>query len=1759
MESQGKMMGRVFETLLSRHPDVIPEALRQLNCLSAIDYTQDLEALRAASSAYLNTKTFRIAGQDLCVGTSYNLKQKMSCMKRLFLLCNEKFNELQLIEENSGDTLLQTYPAVDGAEKRKPAARVRYRLFEEEYETTQSFMMYRAFEEILSRDPKLLEWAARNLHCASWTDFTLPENRGENMPSQFGSSRVLEIEGKRICIGSRYNLKAKQDLIDRLLQRAKMPSGVFRIHPPCPEFQLRYWQKEAIKAVINAMKNHIWDNGRLGIIAMPSGTGKSMLLAALFSEIFQGALKDFSILLLTSRSEMADQYTKVLSVLCKGFFPVEMAETKKALKERAAVPGNVLVSTAQKLLAGFSLANRPEEKETVQPYTDSQRLLVVVDEISYHYFSRTYSEMHARFPNAVFLGLTDNWTITSRLYEAFGPLLYQYTYGQAYQDGILRAVDYICINVEEDGLPGPEKRGAYYNKLEVMSKRMKQAGSDVFALLLCRDQRDAAEFYKVYETSFRHMELEVYINIPVKFAPRPIWQNLPADAGWDGKRFHGLLITCGSVTGGAQPFDLIFLDAPVKTSYHLFTIISPLLRPDLEQKERGLLLDFCNEPDTIGKLIPENFPLQLYQETAYSEVSHRENMASYYMELEKLSTELFQFHFLNAKEILSRLCRISPYDGKQLSEELAFLFNPALKPEKQIQYWGHHRGEVEWKTRLWCLLSKNSKFALKLGDEAEPDEPAALAEEDHGTAMETAFILPGSLPGRVSQEASQEAGAKLEAAVMQLLQSLFEMDAEGSADVLESLRRQRAGLQYGFDVSLSYRNRFGVTVNCRVECKNYQNRLIQLDHVAAKLAALQHTGKEVDHWILISPNSQVSNELSEMLDQWQESFRWEPIRDVQFWTPDENIQELFALVPDLYTQFFGHWEDSPPSEWSLEKRGQVLGHWKAKLAPVPMFPKTWREYLHDPVKMLTSAEANRNTIDRYEWLFKHYVPMHLMDERETPIEGTGESYFMQWLDNQNTDCALLLGDFGDGKTFFTYVLAQRLAKNFLESPATGWIPLRFSLSDLRDRLMDCRDFLKRRLHEFDGTIAEWTDIQVRYRFFIILDGLDEMSLGMNDTAVLENLARLEEVIEQFEGHKLLVTSRKMAIYADKVRQRILDCLHNPDILHLSPITYKSRLAFLEKLADTPLRKERLLKIKNTHDLLGLAAKPLFLEMMQVLLDSDNIKESDAAGIYQQYTENVLVRKFRMQLQMPNDYTHPAKIRLRVIHLLEELALCLQTKGTDSIGLDEFKQHIRRDNLVDLLWKITVTPEAAEDAESRITYRSLLKCENKDTNNVCFCHRSMKEYFVACGLIRRLCESPMEGKELLMECSFGYEILEFAGKAIVKLDNSLKRTLLQQLHNFAWETRGKETSPLRNQFERLGANSVNLIHYAGLPLQENDWSGLLLDNVVLSGMDLSGKDFSHSSMRYAHLDNADLTGCDLRGCDFTGVQFEKSGQLASFAVEPQEGSLLASYRDGKIRRWAIDDGNTHLLAETEQGYHRQMFLLSDGCEGVWQSGSLKFWRRSAQRLAMAGFVSLIDGARILDIGKINILVWQDGILYLQNLSTGTVLLKMEAPENLLVCFFTDYVFFVYRKGQGIEVFDLSRGEPTVSFLSEAPSVTALHVCRVTETEGVLILGFKDGSIQSCSVKQSSENGQWEMTADGELTGENESVLSIDMDEFGGIYASVPSGALNRYRKNESGELAFDKTYQLELKCSGAQIEGVHPKEQYDMLRQAIHTA
>jgi len=378
---------------------------------------------------------------------------------------------------------------------------------------------------------------------------------------------------------------------------------------------------------------------------------------------------------------------------------------------------------------------------------------------------------------------------------------------------------------------------------------------------------------------------------------------------------------------------------------------------------------------------------------------------------------------------------------------------------------------LAWYGDLWRLLRQ--------------DSPQASYQEGLSELAEEPAEAPDALyPAAASTGTPQDRGAQLEQAAKELIRQLFSIPEEENQQCLEELRVQGAGYQFGFDVTFTYRDAYGAMVHCRVECKNYQGHEIRLDDIAGKLVSASAQEKIIDHWILLSPTGKVSNELWSLQERWRKSGKWYPILDVQFWTADQNVGELFALFPLLYQQFYERNPENGPASWNEEHRRMILTKWRDKLTPVPHLPPNWIHYLQDSKCLLMGQETDLNTIRCYEELYDCRVPMSLFDQNELPIDGTAEDYFLRWLQRTDSPCALLLGDFGDEKTFFTYTLARRLVKDFLASPTQGVIPLRISLQRLGEQESICRDILDHRMREFSDGIREWNEVQGRYRFLM---------------------------------------------------------------------------------------------------------------------------------------------------------------------------------------------------------------------------------------------------------------------------------------------------------------------------------------------------------------------------------------------------------------------------------------------------------------------------------------------------------------------------------------------------------------------------------------------------------------------------------------------------------------------------------------------------
>src|SRR5262249_49149713 len=153
------------------------------------------------------------------------------------------------------------------------------------------------------------------------------------------------------------------------------------------------------------------------------------------------------------------------------------------------------------------------------------------------------------------------------------------------------------------------------------------------------------------------------------------------------------------------------------------------------------------------------------------------------------------------------------------------------------------------------------------------------------------------------------------------------------------------------------------------------------------------------------------------------------------------------------------------------------------------------------------------------------------------LDKSLENYVEDWLAEPDRPVLFLLGEFGDGKSFFTYAQARRLVARWTADRVGGWLPLRLSLTKFPG---NAREFLRQRLEEFDADIGGWRELGKTAKRLVMLDGFDEMSVALDQETVTRNIKDLLECVQEFEDCKLLITSRTHFFQNRKDARRLLE-------------------------------------------------------------------------------------------------------------------------------------------------------------------------------------------------------------------------------------------------------------------------------------------------------------------------------------------------------------------------------------------------------------------------------------------------------------------------------------------------------------------------------------------------------------------------------------------------------------------------------------------
>ena len=747
---------------------------------------------------------------------------------------------------------------------------------------------------------------------------------------------------------------------------------------------------------------------------------------------------------------------------------------------------------------------------------------------------------------------------------------------------------------------------------------------------------------------------------------------------------------------------------------------------------------------------------------------------------------------------------------------------------------------------------------------------------------------------------ARDRGEHLESSLEALLSRVFSLDP---SDRQTLLRRQTAGAQFGSDIVLNATLRSNEQLRVHLECKFRSKTTIGLEQVAAKLAQTKfyYSDNPVDVWVLVTPFAEPTSELHLMIDQWNETGEY-PF-DIHVWSKSTGLRDFFRLDKELFDLYYpgDTWE--PPTE---------LPHVVTSLRPPVRVPEPFRRYSNEPERLCFPWEDRRH----FGELLSTAVTQRAADEAGSDIGQSLPDYLWAWATRAGSrESLLLLAPFGEGKSYATFELTNQLLERFRADPTNSCYPLRMALKQFRGE-PSASEYLKSQLARIGSSVGDFETLRATHSVLIVLDGLDEMSVGLAAEDITDNLRKIRDLFDLLSDCAILITSRDSYFESRLDERRFLERLRNPTVARIKPATRARRLKYLRDAARNTSERNKVDRIRDLYDPIGLAAKVLFLEMIRSTMADLPEHDFDEVVLYETYINSSLRRKIEY-LDDTALLTTQQELVANMRAVLEQIAVHLQATGEPAVDLR--REDLFDQGVVPLLWRISGDIPGAgegseEDAIQRVAIRSLLQPvmpeSEADGWRVEFFHRSMQEYFVARALLSAIDSDP-ELIELLERIELQPVIVSFFARAAQR---ELNQTMLEQLsHRLLGLARSARVGSGRS---RLGGNCLTLLHCLSFPIEGDDWSDLVLDRAQLPGADLSGKCFAGSSLKSANLDNAKLRYADVTNADLEGVRLDLTATPEALAGVGD--GLLVSYDDGSYRVWrqGEDMAWNDVLAMTE---------------------------------------------------------------------------------------------------------------------------------------------------------------------------------------------------------------------------------------------------
>jgi uncharacterized protein YjbI with pentapeptide repeats len=536
------------------------------------------------------------------------------------------------------------------------------------------------------------------------------------------------------------------------------------------------------------------------------------------------------------------------------------------------------------------------------------------------------------------------------------------------------------------------------------------------------------------------------------------------------------------------------------------------------------------------------------------------------------------------------------------------------------------------------------------------------------------------------------------------------------------------------------------------------------------------------------------------------------------------------------------------------------------------------------------------------------------------------------------------------------------------------------------------------------------------------------------------------------------------------------------------------------------------------------------------------KDLDELVLYETYTQKSLERK--SEFLEDEDLANPLKLiidNMKII--LEEVAVKLHHSDAEFIYLSDIHGPPQ---LLKKLWEMSNPEDQTHDDEiGRIAVRSLLKrigigiSEEGKKWPVDFCHRSMREYFVARAVCKMVEHSPEQAKQFLKNCYLNYEIVFFAGKIMKNSGFNYTGNLLQLIRATKYQSQEQKF-----KVGHLGSNAANLLYQYRETLPQDDWSHLVLDGVDFSGADLSGKNFSHTSFHYANLDNANFTNADFSNCDLTGVRLEEASPVQAIAVSSDK-NIYGLYDDGIIREWKYKRVRTPYwvnLEEIQTTTDVRLIAQPGNDVSLVDNRRLMFFDKENKQLMPKAVIDIKPTLKLLKASSENILIIEERenqrVLQVVDLEEQAIIKSMKIGTFTLFDHLGTSAFVLYERDQGLQIVDATSQRRRTIVMAHSEDITCLATwpCKDMDDQYRIAAGQANGAVIILQITLKEWNDE-------------NRVLS------GGFDKKIFLAQISRKEDSKYKPIEF----KMHLQCKGMKIDGIKPDEKRRLLKKLISNA